>query len=63
MKDKKITINKDIQFEERYFKNEDEWFWFLDQLGFKEEDYKNYSINMVNLDVSGTAVIEYDNYN
>ena len=37
-------------FEERFFKNKDEWTYFLSQVGVPEKDYDNISVIEINVD-------------
>lgn len=59
-REKRVRVSSDMVFEARYFKNKQEWYYFLDQLGFSEEDYRGRQIIVVIENLSGDAIISYD---
>jgi hypothetical protein len=50
---------KDLDFEERYFKNQDEWEYFLSQCGIPSEEWGDIESVSIRVD---SASIEVERY-
>lgn len=46
------TVCRTVEFEPRYFKNEDEWIYFMSQLGYTADEAREVEFITVEADVS-----------